>query len=288
MFSSRPVLLALLLTLTLVVPDAAAAPPDGWESKIQSGTEALASGDLAAAETHLRAAWDMVKGRHAVSSPEVLRTVTPLAQVLKRQRRWQDAAPVLEIVVSGQRMASPGAPDHPGLERAVHQLAEVYRKLGALDDAEAALSKQLAAKERAYGKKHPSLIATLNDLALVHTDAKDFAKAIAACERARTLAEGAAGGLGSGIILHAIAETPAGRDLATTLHVLGAAYTASGRHAEAEPVLRDAATIASKAFGERDRRSVEVMGSWCQALHDTGQTAEAARVEARLRKLRRR
>jgi tetratricopeptide (TPR) repeat protein len=273
-------LLAPWLLVPLVAATALAGGPDRWASLLEDGTRALQARKLGEAEAALSQAWELVRSEPA-GDARVLRTARALSSALRLQRKHQEAVPVLEVLVAGERSANPERPDAPAFDRAVHQLTEAYRRIGALDEATSLLTTTLATKELALGPKHPALLSTLNDLAVVHTEARRFEAAIAVAERARTLARGAAG-LGSGIILHAVPDRGAGESLATALHVLGNAYAAAGRHAEAEPVLRQAVELAAGAWGPRDPRTREATTALARCLRDLGRAAEAAKLEATL------
>jgi len=124
---------------------------------------------------------------------------------------------------------------------ALFDLGNAYGDLGDPAKQRDMLERALAIEERAYGRDHTSVAATLMNLGNAHGDLGDHAKKRDMLERAL-----------------AIKERAYGRDhtsVAATLMNLGNAHGALGDHAKARDVLERALAIFERAHG-RDHTSV--------------------------------
>jgi len=172
------------------------------------------------------------------------------------------------------RLDYPGAAGHfkavvamvPAGEELV-RAGYLMREGGALDDAgkyweaEKAVARALAIREKALGRDHPSVATTLNNLAALYDAQGRYAEVEPLYQRSL-----------------AIYEKALGRDhpyVATTLNNLAGLYDAQGRYAEAEPLYQRSLAIWEKALG-RDHPSVATtLNNLAELYRAQGRYAEA-------------
>ena len=207
-----------------------------------------AAGELAGLAARLRAAPDPDR-------PEVLGALTEVAKGLFAVDRPADAAAVFEVVMAGRRRAS--RPDHPAVLEALHNLGTAYGAAGRHDDAARVLGEAIAGYRAAFGPADTRTALAVGSLAAA------YAAAGRLDEAARLVPEFVPPLRGL-----------AGTHLVGPLVQIGFGLVQAGRHAEAEPLLREALTIqerfAPAAWATSHTRSV--LGA---SLLGQGKAAEA-------------
>jgi tetratricopeptide (TPR) repeat protein len=136
-----------------------------------------------------------------------------------------------DLFQSALKLLKESAADDPRLAAALNNLASVCQDLGRNVEAERLYLRAVARLETAYGKDHPSLATPLGNLAAMYTELGQGQRAERLGRRMMALRfDGGAN------------QT----DLAKKLQVIGGAYLAQRRYAEAEPLYRQAVSIWEK------------------------------------------
>jgi|GEM_PF-1382142 len=144
----------------------------------------------------------------------------------------------------------------------VTNLAELYRRKGDWAKAEKLHLEAISDKEFELGPEHPTLIASLNDLALVFRDEKKLDEAIPYLERAMTLAR---------------AGTHDGHraELATTIHNMAEIYAGKGKKEESLKLYEEALKIRRETLTSTHPHVAETLNSFANLLVSMKRADEA-------------
>jgi tetratricopeptide (TPR) repeat protein/transcriptional regulator with XRE-family HTH domain len=217
-----------------------------------------AAGHLAQADAAYATVLDAARRKLPARDPRTLALQHDLARLHYDQGRLREAEQLFRQVTE-LRSAVLGA-EHPDTLTSRHHLARVLRDRGLLDDAETVLGKTLEARLRILGPDHPDTLTSSNGLADLLRVRGQLAEARDAYQhvldqRGRVLGE-----------LH-----PA---TLTTRH-----YLAQVRHRLDEPgaesELRDLIRASTNVRGATHPRTLAVLESLVEALHDHGHLREA-------------
>jgi tetratricopeptide (TPR) repeat protein len=128
-------------------------------------------------------------------------------------------------------------PDDPTVAVELNNLAEAYRSLGRLDEAEALYRRAVELDEKAGPSNAEGLATSLNNLALVHRAQGRLEEAERVNVRSLNLLEDALG--------------PNHPNVARSLNNLAAVYRAQGKSDQARPLLERAVAIAESTLGPK-------------------------------------
>jgi tetratricopeptide (TPR) repeat protein len=190
-----------------------------------------------------------------------------LALVYRSQEKFAPAEALYQEVLA-LRTEKLGS-DHPDTIHTRQQLAILYRSMKALDRAIPLLEETLKLREAKFDADHPATIATQADLAALYCDAGRFKDAIPLLEEAHQKGshDGYLAWVGGRLLtaylrdgktteataqlteqVRAVREEfPAGSiELATALEAIGQALLDGNAYADAEPLLRESASIVEK------------------------------------------
>ena len=197
-------------------------------------------------------------------------------------------------------------PDHPDVAVRLNGLAEVYRAEGRYDDAERLHKQALAIREKALGPEHPDVAQSLNNLAEVYRAQGRHTEAQFLLDRAQALeARGAAQSgrresyMAAGVAAYQLghyaeaqgqleaalrtAEEAFGTQdrLAQSLNRLATLYQAQGKHAEAEPLFKQALAIWEKAVGPDHPNVATILNNLAEVYRAQGKYDEAEPLQKR-------
>jgi Tfp pilus assembly protein PilF len=226
-----------------------------------------------------------------------------LAEIHRREGRYAEARTLLEQALTLTPPDSVAA-------AVLHNLGEVHRLYGQYTTAERYLRQALTRKESLFGQDHPQVARTLNTLARVHQETRDFPAAAAGYRRAlaiwdrypQSYAEERAAALTNlGRLCHLQrrydeAEALHRRALdavvppdpaveAAILHNLANLYSAQGRFPAAEPLYRRSLDLREATLGAHHPVIATLLADYAQALRSNNRTRDARRLESRLQHL---
>lgn len=346
----RPCITALVLTAMVASPASA----EEWGELHNRAADAMKTKDFPKAEADIIAAIGAA-AEFPADDERMLQSLVLLADIYRQTRQWAAAAQQLETVLAayGRRginqsqeasnlynrlgviyvqmkdyeKALPALETSLGIKRkkyrqnaasiaiVVTNLAELYRRKGDWAKAEALHLEAIADKELELGPDHPTLIASLNDLALVYRDEKKLDEAIPHLERAMALArkathDGHKAELAT--TLHNMAEIHSGKGdkeeafklyedalalrraelgpdhphVGDTLNSLANLMLGMGKGDEALAVYDEAIRIRKSEFGSSDKRTLSVMTNKAMALDRIGRKDDAELLRAEVKALR--
>jgi tetratricopeptide (TPR) repeat protein len=143
-------------------------------------------------------------------------------------------------------------------------MGRVYQRLGAYDKAQPMLERALPLGREAFGKSHPRVAQTLNDLGVLHRERGDSAGARPLLEEALAMRRLVLG-----------AKDPA---VAVTLVELARVNKDLGFMDAAEPLVREALEIRRASLGETHQDTATSMNDLALLLIDRGELGEAERL----------
>ncbi len=227
------------------------------ESEVRSrillalGATYLGIGDLAAAESHLREAFESSRAMLGESDPRTLDAMTHLGVVYRRQARYDLAEQMLEPAVA---LASEKHGElHAATIRARAALGALRYYQGNGELAETHLTNALGSAMQVFGPEHPDTIAIMENLAETYA-------MLGRPEDAETLTRDAIDAL----TRHCGAEHP------KTLHAsskLGQRYVAARRFEDAKELLAKVSEASDRVLGADHPQSIETAAKLGAALH---------------------
>jgi len=110
---------------------------------------------------------------------------------LTREGRFGEAIPLAERALSIQERAL--GPDHPGVLKALNDLALLYRATGDYAEAEALFERILEITTAARGPRDPAVAVTVNNLGILYWEQGDRARAVKFLEKALEIWQSALG-----------------------------------------------------------------------------------------------
>ncbi len=171
------------------------------------------------------------------------RFMVTIARIAMNRMDLDGAATLYEQSLALQEQHS--APNDPALARTVGSLGVLYRRQGRLDEAEAMAVRAVALNEAAPERNPGNLSATISWLANLYNSQQRYEEAIAGHRRALEIRRNEeADNIG------AIAES---------LNNLGVALRQNGQFTEARPILLEAESLFTQAFGPQHPW---VVGCW--------------------------
>ncbi len=142
-----------------------------------------------------------------------------------------------------------------------HSVAEIYRTLGAPDDAAPLQTSSLATRRRLLGDADPLTLLSLNNMGLILMDQGNTSESE---KMLREAVEGNTRVLGS--------DHP---ETLTAMGNLGNLYRDAGRYAEAEPLLKDAVERSRRIHGDDHRDTLIAINSLATLFAQQGKFADA-------------
>ncbi len=196
-----------------------------------------------AAETNLKRAFELRKGKLGMKDPEVLRYMQELAWVYFHQSRYDQAELLLVEAVSHMQHVLDEF--DPPLPQATIRLGWLYRYQGKYKEAEKVFAERLAACRRRWGPDHPALTASMEGLGVAYLGQGRLAEAEQLCRKAVEISRRARG--------------EEHGDTLNYMRWLGAVYCASGRYEEAETLFLKALEVRRRVLGEENPRTLILM-----------------------------
>jgi serine/threonine-protein kinase len=226
-------------------------------SMFERGGEGDAAADSAAAELlerRLRRAEGMFR-----QPRERVRMLTALARVHRHLGEFARAAALLEEALELQRTV----PDDRYADESETRirLAEAYRNMNRIVEAEGLLRQQLAEDRRRLGRDHPRVAWGLNELFFVLEEKGDYTGAESAAREALATRQRLFG------VDHA--------DVATSTADLGLLLRRRGRLREAEPLYRQAVEMNRRFYDSDSWQVAEALNGLGLLLVDLGRPQEA-------------
>ncbi len=218
-------------------------------------------GDFAEAEPILREVLD-ARRRSLGDDPETANSMASLAQLLQRDRRFEEALELARETLELRRQVL--GEDHPDTFDADRLVARLNFDLGRHDEAERMLRATLDRQLEALGENHPEILSTTTTLVVVIFRARKFEE----CEvLARRVVDGWSAVLGEDHpkTLKAVSN------LAITLVQLG-------RYEEAERLLRPSLELQRAALGAAHPDCFSTMRNLGNAVSFQGRKKEAEQI----------
>ncbi|MCI0355764.1 MAG: tetratricopeptide repeat protein [Acidobacteria bacterium] len=205
------------------------------------------------------------------ANPFLLPAMDKLARIYQAQKRWSDAESLLKrsLAITEAAYREEGMSDeNPRVFSAIEALAELYMAAGRYTDAEAMFQRMSAAMEKFYGKDAPMLDLVWTRLGDAARAQERYADAEAAYQRAIKVAG---------------TDNPF-RDAA--LVGLAEVFAAQGKYKEAEPLFQQAMAAQAEVLGPENPDLIATLGKYAALLRATNRAAEAAKLEARAKKIK--
>src|SRR5262245_2804721 len=164
------------------------------------------------------------------------------------------------------------------IDRALQQARELHTEFRRLyfasrfDDALPILERVLELREKALGPEHPTVAATLHNLASIYREKGAYAKAESLHHRARTIWEKTLG--------------PEDPDVAKSLNNLGILDNAKGEYAKAEQSCQRALAILEKTLGPEHPDVASTLHNLADIYHSIGDYAKAESIYQRVLAIR--
>lgn len=205
----------------------------------------------AAAAQQLEAVVEAYNRRGINQSQEASNQYNKLGVIYSQMKELEKALPAFEtsLAIKRKRYKQNAA----GIAIVVTNLAELYRRKGEWAKAEQLHLEAIADKELELGPEHPTLIASLNDLALVYRDQKKLDEAVPHLKRAMDLAR--------------TGNHPGHKvDLATTVHNMAEIHAGKGQKDEAHALYTEALGLRKQELGPDHPFVGETMNSFANLL----------------------
>lgn len=300
-----------LAFLLLLLPPASAAAPQSREAALEAGVEkvdaALNQLQYSAADKLLEPFLEQARGAgstafllvplaekyHAVGKPQqaerILRRVMEelesagaqaasyvdqpiflMAEVLTAQKRYGEAEPWYQRYVAIYEAAYKKSGEPPGLvdtnlRAALEFLGGFYMAASRYSDAEPVYQRLLAAAEKGVGANDPSLNYPLSDLAEAVKQQQRYDEAAALYARALALE----------------------KDSDRAMVGLAGLHALQGRNQEAEALYKKAIALQERTMGSESMEVGSTLEKYAAFLRSLQRVAEAARLEARLKRIKR-
>ena len=178
-----------------------------------------------------------------------------LAELYFRMGRYEDAEPVLVLVLEERRRLL--GPDDPAVADAIEELGLNKFDQGEFEDAERYLRESLALRETIFGEQpHPDLSENLNNLALLLMESGRYDESEALYRNAMAMNQQLYGD-----------KHPS---VATGLNNLGMLYRAQGELDKAAQTYREALAMNRALFGEAHPSVAQVLGNLAFISYEAG------------------
>ena len=233
-------------------------PTETCERHLEAGRRALSLGDLATAESELRAA--IASAEAGAGKPDALGgALGSLAQLLYQARRFAEAAPVFARTLELREMSA--GPEDPGLVAPLHNLAAVHVAAGNIAAAQPLLHRALGILEHVHGPEHPELSGVLNALSQLCLKRGAYAEAEPLLKRLLTIRRSEGG-----------EERP---EVATIMASLASVHHALAEHDAAERLLRRVLEIRERTLAPNHFAIATSLEALAETCATRGKLAEA-------------
>jgi tetratricopeptide (TPR) repeat protein len=272
-----------LILIVILVLTSSCVGADSVEQHLQTAQAAFSRGDLDAAEAEARLSLEEAERRFGSNDQRTGQSWMWLAFVYQAKGRTEEAKRASERRLDICEKTF--GPDHLETAAAMSMLASIYSGAGDFPKAESLLRRSLAIKEKGFGPDHPYTAVTASSLADLLVEKGEYVEAerlnrrsLAAVEKAWSPTDPSVPigfRLNTPTIMEGLARVSIGQgrfkeaeDLLTRAArlriaivgsehlsmvgnwtILGLAYQAQGRNADAEKAYREALPIADKTFG---------------------------------------
>lgn len=187
-----------------------------------------------------------------------------LAEVYRKEEKYEKAMPLYEKAV---RVRERAAPDHTDLADTSSGLAECYGKLGRKNDSIPLMKRVVAIRQKALGKNDPRVAKSYFILANLYEEIGKPQMAIPIYEKVVSVCEAAYG-----------VESP---KVATTLEHLGTMYVKDKKLDRAELSYKRALDIRDKNPKDVDKLD-QCLKAYAEVLKKENKSDKAAKMEARI------
>lgn len=204
------------------------------------------------------------------ASPFLAPPIEKLARLYQAQKRWSDAEASFKRAMAIHEAAyqEAGLEETPSALRIVEALAELYMDAGRYADAEQTFHRVLVSMEKFAGPDAPLADLVLTRLGDAARLQKHYADAEAAYQRA----------------VKASGNDNPFRD--APLVGLAEVFAAQGKHKEAEALFQEAIAAQEEVLGPENPDLVRTLESYAALMRATQRHAEAAKLEARAKKIK--
>jgi serine/threonine-protein kinase len=215
--------------------DAGADLPPELEGRLRNsfGVTFWMLGDLSAAEHHERRALELLRETNGADDEQTLFAASNLGEILRVQRRFQEAEPLLEDTLARRERILGDV--HPHTLTAMHNLGALRLDQGRFDEASSLLERCLGLSSMVHGRESRHTAGTLQVLALVKQGLGEFARAEEHLREAYAIDVNALG-----------ADDP---ETLSVSYALGSLLFELGRVDEAAPILEFVLQVREKKLG---------------------------------------
>ena len=212
-------------------------------------------GRMQEAETHYRAALDLIRPILGEKSPRVITVLGNLASLFCYQKRYAEAETLLETILRNTTETEPGRPN------TLNSLAEIYRRQGDFAKAEPLYLAALALTKKHHGSGGLFTVALHYNLSCLYRDAASYELA----ERHILAA------------LELVGPTKGSPHRARILNALGDIYLLSGKRQRAESALEEAKSLVEQSTAKQQPMFAAILHNLAR-LHFEGHNFTARRV----------
>ncbi len=184
-------------------------------------------------------------------------------------RRVADAERLLRAAAKHIETISP---DDPRLANTLNDLGVLYGMQNRDIEAEPLFERALTINEKAFGRRHPSVVLALQNLSVIYASQNKFSEAHRAARESLEI----------GLQLFGANHPRIG----STCRTLATVYALQGKYEDAERFAEKSITIFENTLGERHPETAQSLEMMVRLMWTTHQEREAQRLEARLNAIR--
>ncbi|HPF41753.1 MAG TPA: tetratricopeptide repeat protein [Phycisphaerae bacterium] len=225
----------------------------------ERGAALKLEGRPAEAESDLRAALAIQEGRGTDGAAEAVSCANDLALALIDQRRFDEAAPLLDRVY--QDATAPDSSEADLLPEAVNNLGSLYMAQGAFAKAAPYFREAIEVNTKRHGASHPDIATNYDNLAQALHGMNDLDASLEAYEKAIAMRRALLGD-----------DHP---DLATSLHNIAVLRYVRQELPECEAALRESLAIFKRIYGLAHNDTLTVNDSLVSVLGGSGRLDQA-------------
>lgn len=234
-----------------------------------------------AAEPLYRRALDIMEKALGKDHPYTAGVLNNLGGVYYSQKKYDEAEPLFKRALDIREKVL--GKDHPDTAMTISHLAVLYARQGRYAEAEPLLERTLDINERVLSQAHPQIIRALTNLGGFYYSQKKYAEAEPYYKRLLELAE------------RALNKNPPGAtaqlnslslNYAALLQSLALTYFYQDKHAEAEPLYKQALDIRERILGKEHEDVATILVNYAALLRKTNRDEEAVKMETRAKEIR--
>ncbi len=205
---------------------------------------------------------------YSKNSLEVSNALQGLADLCRENGRLSEAEPLYKRAIAIREVSAPISSDFGD---SLSGLSEVLRRLGRDADAEPSLKRCISVRKQVHGRNHLKVVKPIESLASCNMSLGKYDQAESLFREALSLREALYG-----------TTSP---KLAATLESYAECFSKQKKYERAEPLLKRAVTLREPLEKTEKPQLVACLNSYAELLKKMNKTADAAKVQARVKSL---